>query len=314
MSDLAIVFPGQGAQYVGMGKDLAAANSGCKEIYARAGEVVGFDLAQLCFEGPEEDLKKTTNTQPALLTTCLAVYELVKDICGQPLVMAGHSLGEYTALAASGAFSLETGVELVSKRAKYMTEAVADGIGSMAAILGLAEDKLAAVCSEASGDETVVIANINSPGQIVISGHKGAVERACEAASAAGAKRAIPLAVSGPFHSPLLAPAAQQMKSLLDEKAEADLIGSAAIPVIANCSAEPVSESAQIVEALATQVDNPVRWLTSVQKMQSMGAKRFLEVGPKVLGTMIRKIMPEAEFDNVKDLESLETYKVKLGD
>jgi len=313
MSDLAIVFPGQGAQYVGMGKDVAEANPACAEIYSRASEVLGFDLAKLCFEGPEDELKKTTNTQPALLTTCFAVYQLVKDVVGQPIVMAGHSLGEYTALAAAGAFNLETGVELVSNRAKYMTEEVADGVGGMAAILGLEQEKLAAVCAEAGGEETVVIANINSPGQLVISGHKDAVDRACEGAKAAGAKRAIPLAVSGPFHSPLLAPAATKMRALLQEKADAGLVQDAAVPVVANCSASSVSAKDQIVDSLATQVDNPVLWVSSVQKMAELGAKRFIEVGPKVLGPMVKKILPEAQFANIKDLESLEAYKTENG-
>ncbi len=311
MPDLAIIFPGQGAQYVGMGKDLAEAHNVCRDIYQRANDVLGYDLAKLCFAGPEEELKRTINTQPALLTTSLAVFELVKDLANEPLVMAGHSLGEYTALAAAGAFSLETAVALVSKRAEFMMEAVAEGVGGMAAVLGLEEEQVAQACDQAAGEETVVVANINSPGQVVISGHLAAVGRACEVAKELGAKRAIPLVVSGPFHSPLLQPAAEKMSALLQEKKEAGEIQASRVPVVANYSAEPIQQADEIVNALGIQVDHSVRWLDSVQKMGSLGAKKFLEVGPKVLGPMVKKILPEAEFTNVKDAASLEEYRAK---
>ncbi len=313
MSDLAIVFPGQGAQYVGMGKDLADSDETCRGFYKSAGEILGFDLGKLCFEGPPEELARTTNTQPALLVTSLAAYHLVKGLAGEALVMAGHSLGEYTALAAAGAFDFATAVELVSKRAKFMTAAAADGVGGMAAILGLEQDVVAEACSAAAADETVVVANINSPGQVVISGHKAAVERAMEIAKDKGAKRAVRLAVSGPFHSPLLKPAAEKMASLLEEKAGSGKMMPPHTPIVANCSAEATRETAAITEALARQIDNPVRWVESVKKMHSMGARRYLEVGPRVVGPMIKKILPEAEVDNVKDMASLEEYRKKVN-
>lgn len=274
------VFPGQGSQTVGMGKDLA------ESLLDQANEILGFDLKKLCFEGPEEELKKTEITQPAILTVSVAAFN---KLSSKPTVVAGHSLGEYSALVAAGALKFADAVKIVNLRGKFMQEAVPIGQGAMAAIIGGERAKIEEVCA---GIEGVWPANFNSTGQIVISGQKEPVEKASAACKEAGAKRALPLPVSAPFHCPLMQPAADKLKLELD-KIE---IKDATIPVIANVTASPVTSAAEIKDLLVKQVTAPVLWEDSVKKMIADGTTQFIEVGPgKVLAGLIKKIDRAAE-------------------
>lgn len=277
----AFVFPGQGSQTIGMGKDLA-------EVYLdKANQILGFDLKKLCFEGPEDELKKTEITQPAILTVSVAAYEALKSKgLPSPAAVAGHSLGEYSALVAAGAIAFEDAVKIVNLRGKFMQEAVPLGEGSMAAILGLTKEQVDDCCAKAADLGVVSAANLNSPGQIVISGKKEAVEKASALCKEAGAKRTIPLQVSAPFHCVLMQPAADKLKAELD-KIE---IKDAQIPVVANVTADYVTNGAEIKDLLYKQVTNPVRWEDSVNKMIADGIKSFVEVGSgKVLAGLIKK-------------------------
>ena len=274
----AFVFPGQGSQSIGMGKDLA------ETLLDQANNILGFDLKKLCFEGPEEELKKTANQQPAILTISIAALKQTSDLRPQTACVAGHSLGEYSALVAAEAIKFEDAVKIVHLRGTFMQQAVPVGQGAMAAIIGGERAKIEEVCA---GIDGVWPANFNSPGQIVISGKKEAVEQASTACKAAGAKRAIPLPVSAPFHCPLMQPAADQLKAALD-KVE---IKDAQIPVIANVTASPVTNGAEIKDLLVKQVTSPVLWEDSVKKMIADGIGQFIEVGPgKILSGLIKKI------------------------
>jgi [acyl-carrier-protein] S-malonyltransferase len=287
----AFVFPGQGSQAVGMGKDLA------EKYLDQANEILGFDLKQICFEGPEEELKKTEITQPAILTVSVAAFEFLKSKnIPLPVAVAGHSLGEYSALVAAESLSFSDAVKAVNLRGKFMQEAVPLGQGAMSAILGLDNDKIKEIC-EQTGD--VWPANFNSPGQVVISGKKEAVATAGQKIKAAGAKRIIPLAVSAPFHCPLMQPAADKLKVELD-KIE---IKNAKIPVIANVTAAPVNSGAQIRELLVKQVTSPVLWEDSVKKMVADGIQTFVEVGSgKVLSGLIKKTERSAEIKSYAEV------------
>lgn len=275
----AFVFPGQGSQSVGMGKDLA------EELLDQANQILGFDLKKLCFEGPEDELKRTEITQPAILTVSVATYQsLISNLHSPISIMAGHSLGEYSALVAAGAIKFEDAVKIVHLRGKYMQEAVPVGEGAMSAILGANNEIVQTIC-ESIGN--VWPANFNSPGQVVISGSKAGVEAAGLKIKEAGAKKIIPLAVSAPFHCPLMQPAADKLKVEL-AKIE---IKDAKIPIVANVTADYVTSGAKIRELLYRQVTSPVRWEESVRKMLADGVENFTEVGPgQVLTGLIKKI------------------------
>ncbi|MCH6267120.1 ACP S-malonyltransferase [Neobacillus citreus] len=302
MSKIAFVFPGQGSQTVGMGKDLAEKYPEVMSYFKKADETLKVPLSQLIFEGPKEDLTLTINTQPALLTTSLAVLSFFRNSGVKPDFVAGHSLGEYTALVAAGVMSFEEGVYAVRKRGEFMENAVPNGEGSMAAVLGLDRDKLAAVTEEVTNaGNPVALANLNCPGQIVISGSKKGVEDAGAKAKEAGAKRVLPLEVSGPFHSPLMKPASGQLREVLDGIDMHD----AEVPVVANVSAEPVTSSAEIKDKLIEQLYSPVLWEDSVQKMIELGVDTFIEIGPgKVLSGLIKKIDKTVKIYSVSDEES----------
>ncbi|MGH9804264.1 MAG: ACP S-malonyltransferase, partial [Candidatus Acidiferrales bacterium] len=294
---------GQGSQYAGMGKALAGAFPAARAVFDEADRALGFALSKLCFEGPEDELKLTANTQPAILTVSVAAYRVLEEKGVRPAFVAGHSLGEYSALVAAGALALGDAVRVVRQRGTYMQEAVPAGEGAMAAILGLAADKLREVCAQAAQGQVVSPANLNSPGQVVISGHTAAVERAMEAAKAAGAKRAIRLPVSAPFHCSLLEPAGCRLAADFENIRFADLN----VPLVTNVDAELVTTGAAARDALIRQVPAPVRWEESVRKLIGQGCDTFIEVGPgKVLSSLLRQIDSSKTGLNVEDPDSLE--------
>lgn len=306
MGKTAFVFPGQGSQFVGMGQALANESEAAKQIFAQADEALGFSLSTLCYEGPEEELRLTANTQPAILTASIAVLAALREKQPgfTPDFVAGHSLGEYSALVAAEAISFADAVKTVRARGQFMEEAVPAGQGAMAAVLNLERAALHAICEEVSAaGHPVQLANLNSPGQIVISGSAEGVKRAGEQAKAAGAKRVLPLNVSGPFHSSLMQPAADKLKEVLAGIAVQD----AKVPVVANVNARPVTEAATIVESLVEQVSAPVLWEDSVQWMVEAGVTTFVEIGPgKVLAGLIKKTAPAGTaIYSVQDMESL---------
>jgi [acyl-carrier-protein] S-malonyltransferase len=309
---VAFVFPGQGAQYVGMGKELMENYEVARETFAKADEVLGFSLTDLCLNGPESSLKLTYHTQPALLTISTAAHRVFREHCDiQPVCVAGHSLGEYSALVAAGVLDFETAVELVHWRGKWMDEAVPAGVGAMSAVLGMNADALEEVCREASGEAGVVeLANLNCPGQIVISGHREAVERAGALAKERGAKRVIPLEVSGPFHCSLMKPAADRLAAAL---AKADFHESA-IPVVANVDAVARTNTGDIRRALEAQLYSPVRWEEDVRAMLNLGVDAFVEFGPgTVLSGLIRKVEKGIPTYHVEDEASLKETLQALG-
>ena len=274
-----------------MGKALFESSTSARAIFEEADSALGFPLSRLCFEGPEEELKRTANTQPAILTHSIAALAELRASAPERVrgaaFAAGHSLGEYSACVASGALSFGDAVQLVRRRGELMQEAVPLGVGAMAAIVGLPAEEVEAACREAAGDEVVSAANYNSPEQTVIAGHAGAVERASAACLARGAKRAIPLPVSAPFHSPLMRPARERMAELL----AATNFSDGAIPVVTNVDALPVREGAALRDSLVRQIDSPVRWVESVRRLAKEGVDRGLEIGPgNVLAGLVRRI------------------------
>ncbi|ULT58553.1 ACP S-malonyltransferase [Neobacillus drentensis] len=299
MSKIAFVFPGQGSQTVGMGKELAEKHPEIMAYFSKADERLNVPLSKLIFEGPKEELTLTYNTQPALLTTSIAILDFFQQSGIKADYVAGHSLGEYTALVAAGVLSFEDGAYAVRKRGEFMEHAVPNGEGSMAAVLGLDRDALLKVTEEVSGTGLPVsLANLNCPGQIVISGSREGVKIAGEKAKEAGAKRVLPLEVSGPFHSALMKPAANQLREVLDGLEMKD----AEIPVIANVTAEPISASLEIKDKLIEQLYSPVLWEDSVGKMISLGVDTFIEIGPgKVLTGLIKKIDKTVKTYSVSD-------------
>lgn len=307
----AFVFPGQGSQTVGMGKDLYDTFPAAKEVFQQVDDALKQNLSALMFGGPAEDLNLTENTQPALMAVSMAVMTVLQkegkfDFTGRVAAVAGHSLGEYSAHAAVGTFSLQDTARLLKIRGQAMQKAVPVGVGAMAAILGLEIDQVAAICAEAStADSIVVSANDNSPGQIVISGHKAAVERAMAAATAAGAKRALPLPVSAPFHCPLMQPAADAMaKALSEVQANAPLL-----PVYANITTAPVTEAAEAIDLLVKQVTGQVRWRETVLRMADDGFEQIIEVGTgKVLTGLNKRISDKPTCSNIGTPAEIEEF------
>ena len=305
MSHTAFIFPGQGSQYAGMGKDLAANFRVAADVFAEADEALGFSLSRLCFEGPEEDLKLTATTQPAILTASVAALRVVQAEAGLvPSYLAGHSLGEYSALVAAGSLSLVDAVRTVRSRGTFMQEAVPVGVGAMAAILSVAPDVLTEICAEAAQGEVVSPANFNSPGQIVIAGHATAVNRAIEIAKGKGFRKAMLLPVSAPFHCSLMKPAADRLAEVLTQVA----VGALAQPVVTNVEALANGDSSRVRELLVTQVCAPVQWAQSVEEMVRLGVVTFIEIGPgKVLSGLVKRISKESATFNVEDMAGVKT-------
>jgi [acyl-carrier-protein] S-malonyltransferase len=301
----AFLFPGQGSQYAGMGKSLTDRFRIARTTFEEADEALGFSLSKLCFEGPAEALQLTENTQPALLTVSIAAFRVLQDQGLKPDYVAGHSLGEYSALVAAGSLEFADAARLVRKRGQYMQAAVPPGIGAMAALLKLPEGKLDSILSEAAQGEVVSAANLNSPDQIVIAGHAAAVLRAVELAKAAGARRAVLLPVSAPFHCSLMRPAQERLAVDLNAAVFRDLV----VPMVNNWQAALIRTGAEAREGLYQQVPNPVRWTETIRKLASEGVTRFVEVGGGgVLTGLLRNINADlrgSKFGEAEDLEKI---------
>ena len=300
----AAVFPGQGSQSIGMLGELAAAHPQVQQTFTEASQVLGYDLWALTQQGPEERLNSTQQTQPALLAAGVAAWRAWKAAGGRdPSAMAGHSLGEYTALVCAGAMDFSAAVKLVEFRGHAMQEAVPAGTGAMFVIIGLDDEAVRAACAEAAQGEVVEAVNFNAPGQVVIAGHAAAVMRASERAKALGAKRAIPLAVSAPFHCPLMKPAEERLAPELRALHSND----PAFPVVANVDAQPKRTASESIDALVRQVSSPVRWEDVVKRLIADGARTFVELGPgNVLAGLIKKIDRSVTVVSVEDAEGLE--------
>jgi [acyl-carrier-protein] S-malonyltransferase len=308
---VALVFPGQGSQETGMGKALASAFAESRAVFEEADEALGFAVSRLCFDGPEEKLKLTANTQPAILTTSIAALRpFVARSAAKPSFVAGHSLGEYSALVAAGTLSLAEAVRTVHRRGRYMQEAVPAGVGAMAAILGLGLPAIEAACREAADGEVVAPANVNSPGQVVIAGHATAVARATELCRTNGARRAVVLPVSAPFHCALMQPAQDRLAPELAALSFAD----PGVPLVNNVDAALVRTGAACRDGLVRQVSGSVRWQESVELLVREGVDTFVEVGPgKVLSGLVRKIAKGIRVLSVESPETLEAALAALG-
>ena len=304
---IAFLFPGQGSQQVGMGRALADTFPICRRTFDEADAALGEPLSQICFEGPEEALMLTENTQPAILAVSIAAARLLASRGISPAVVAGHSLGEYSANVTAGTFSFEDALRIVRRRGRYMQEAVPVGAGAMAAVLGLDASQVAQACVDAAGGDVVSPANMNGPGQVVIAGARDAVARASERARALGAKRVVPLAVSAPFHCALMKPAQDRLAPELRALRTAD----PRVPIVANVDAEPKRDAASAVRALVDQVAAPVRWDDVVRRLASEGVTTYVEVGPgTVLSGLVRKIHRDAtvkSFGSPDDLAAVES-------
>lgn len=303
---IAFVFPGQGSQYVGMGKELCDEFDVAKNTFEEANDSLGFNLSDLCFEGEQSELSLTTNAQPALLTTSIACLRVLQSEASlKPDFVAGHSLGEYTALVANGVFELSDAVRVVRKRGEFMQDAVPVGVGAMAAVLGLEKVQVEAICDQVTQNGLVASpANINAPGQIVISGNTEAIEEAAALAKEAGAKRVVPLDVSAPFHCALMKPAADRLSEVLNEVNIAQMTS----PLVANCTASVTNDSSEVKQLLITQVTSPVRWYESVEVLKNHGCNRFIEIGPKnVLSGLIKRTLSDVTVNNFEKISQLES-------
>lgn len=300
--NIAFVFPGQGSQSVGMGKDLYENFPEARAVFKAADDAIGFSLSRTCFEGPEEQLNSTKVTQPAILTTSIAALKVLETAGIKPSLVAGHSLGEYSALVAAGCLNFADAVRLVEKRGIFMQEAVAPGAGSMIAILGLVRELVQEACRDASGEGVVAPANFNCPGQVVIAGEKTAAEKAAELAKTLGAKRVVPLSVSVPSHCPLMEPACHKLETEL----RAVSISQPSVPLVNNAEARMLSSADEIIPSLILQLRAPLYWEDSINLMVKKGISIFVEVGPgKVLSGLIRKINKEVTVLNVEDASSI---------
>lgn len=312
MGKIAFIFPGQGSQFVGMGKELYETDEKFAQIFKKADDRLDHPLTDIMFSGPEETLKRTENTQPALLTMSVAALEALKELNIEPDYVAGHSLGEYSALVAAEAISFEDAVYAVRKRGLFMEEAVPAGEGKMSAILGMEREPLEEITKEITAQGySVQLANLNCPGQIVISGTAKGVELAGDKAKENGAKRVIPLSVSGPFHSNLMKPAAEKLTDVLNEIT----IVNSKVPVIANVTAKEMSEASEIKENLITQVYSPVLWEDTVRTLLNLGVDTFVEIGAgNVLSGLVRKVERRVKVFQVSDRESANKLKEALND
>lgn len=309
-SGIGLIFPGQGSQSVGMGRVLAEAYPSIRRLYDEASSILGYDVAALCFDGPAEQLNRTEYTQPALLVSSLAALLALQPFGVAPIAVAGHSLGEYSALVAAEGMTYPEAVAVVQKRGRYMAEAVPPGTGLVAALLGLTADVVKEVCRDASSVGVVAAANFNSPGQIVIAGEKAAVERAIELAKAKGCKKAIPLPVSVPVHTSLMQKAADRLAGDLAAVTWSDL----KIPLVNNAEARAITKASDIQTSLGRQLPSSVLWEESVKVMAAMGVTTFVEVGPgTVLSGLIKRILPDAVTMNVNDPKSLVATRAALG-
>jgi [acyl-carrier-protein] S-malonyltransferase len=302
----AYVFPGQGSQFAGMGKDVAEKYPAARRVFDEIDAALGYSISRLAFEGPEDQLRLTENTQPAILAVSSALHAILEEygLARRDLV-AGHSLGEYSAIVSAGGLTPAEAAKLVHMRGKFMQEAVPVGAGGMAALIGPSVDEARAICVEAAEGDVVSVANINAPGQIVIAGTKAGVERAIDVAKKRGVRRAVPLPVSAPFHCELMKPAEDRLKPLLDAAPFKDLW----CALVSNVDASPIGTSTAVRNALLRQVVSPVRWVESVERMVAMGVKRFVEIGPgSVLTGLVKRIDPNVELINVSDVPTLEAY------
>ncbi len=309
MPKIACIFPGQGAQYPGMGKELVQNYKEAMNIFDLASERLGIDMKKLCFEGDEEELKKTENTQPSILTVSIALLEVLKLKGIEPQIAAGLSLGEYSALVASKAISFADAVALVKKRGKYMQEAVPAGEGTMAAIMGIERESVMECLKMASGYGVVEAANFNCPGQVVIAGHTSAVEKACSILKERGARKAIMLPVSAPFHSSLLKPAGEKLAAELENVNISDN----ELPVVSNVNAQVIMNKYEIKRCLIEQVSSSVLWEDSIRRMIDLGVDTFIEVGPgRTLSAFVKKIDKSLYVHNVENIETLENTIVSI--
>ncbi|HAP39247.1 MAG: ACP S-malonyltransferase [Nitrospira sp.] len=310
VSGIGFLFPGQGSQSVGMGRGFYDASPTIRALYDEASSILGYDIAQLCFEGPAERLNLTEHTQPALFVSSAAALKAMEPAGLVPLVVAGHSLGEYSALYAAGGVSFHDAVALVQKRGRYMSEAVPPGTGLVAALLGLSAEVVKAACQEAASLGVVAAANYNSPGQVVIAGDKAAVERAIAIAKSKGCKKAIPLPVSVPVHTPLMQGAANRLAAEFGRVVWHDL----RVPLVNNAEAVALQRAEDIRTSLVRQLPSSVRWEESVQKMVELGVTTFVEIGPgTVLTGLVKRILPGAVTANVHDPKSLDAALITLG-
>jgi [acyl-carrier-protein] S-malonyltransferase len=308
---IAFLFPGQGSQAVGMGRELAALSPAAATVWREADEALGFPLSRLCFEGPEDELTLTANTQPAVLTASVAAAAALADRGVRADLAAGHSLGEYSALVVAGALRFAEAVRLVRKRGEFMQEAVPVGAGAMAALLGVDLQTAEQVCAEAAQGDVVGVANINAPGQIVVAGHRAAVERAVTAAAARGGKKSVLLPVSAPFHSTLMKPAADRLAAEL----EGAVVAAPGIPVARNVDAGLTTSADDVRPFLVRQVASPVRWTDCVERLSREGASRFIEVGPgRVLTGLLKRILDGVRGHAVEDPASLDKALAALAD